>query len=56
MVLPHLREPFYALAQTTRLSTDAIIITQQGLKDKEPIASFIPKVRMTPNNASCYDA
>jgi hypothetical protein len=38
-----------------RLSTDAVIITQQALKDQEPIASFIPNVRMDPNNASCYD-
>jgi SAM-dependent methyltransferase len=33
MVLPHLREPFYALAQTARLSRDAVIITQQAPED-----------------------
>ena len=56
MVLPHLREPFYALAQTARLSRDAVIITQQAPKDQAPIASFIPNARMNPDNASSYDA
>ena len=50
MVLPHLREPFYALAQTARLSRDAVIITQQAPKDQAPIAYFIPNARMNPDS------
>jgi SAM-dependent methyltransferase len=56
MVLPHLREPFYALAQTARLSRDAVIITQPAPKDQAPIAAFIPNVRMNPSESSSYDA
>ena len=41
MVLPHLREPFYALSQRTP-SREAVIITQQAPKDDAPIAYFIP--------------
>jgi hypothetical protein len=56
MVLPHLREPFYALAQTTRLSRDAVIITQQAPKDQAPIAYFIPNARMNPETIETYAA
>jgi hypothetical protein len=42
MVLPHSREPFYALAQTARLSRGVVIITRQAPKDQAPIAYFIP--------------
>jgi hypothetical protein len=51
MVLPHLREPFYALAQTARLSKDAVIVTQQAPKDQAATAYFIPNVRMDPESA-----
>jgi hypothetical protein len=51
MVLPHLREPFYVLAQTARLSKDAVIITQQAPKDQAATAYFIPNVRMDPESA-----
>jgi SAM-dependent methyltransferase len=54
MVLPHLREPFYALAQSARLSRDAVIITQQAPNDLAPIAYFIPNARMNPNNLESY--
>lgn len=56
MVLPHLREPFYALAQTTRLSRDAVIITQQAPRVAGPMAYFIPNVRLNPNNLETYGA
>jgi hypothetical protein len=56
MVLPHLREPFYALAQTARLSRDAVIITQQAPKDQAPAAYFIPNARMNPDSTGTYDA
>ena len=56
MVLPHLREPFYALAQTVRLSRDAVIITQQAPKDEAPVAYFIPNTRMNPDSAEAYAA
>jgi SAM-dependent methyltransferase len=56
MVLPHLREPFYALAQTARLSRDAIIITQQAPRDQGPIAYFIPNTRMNPDSPETYAA
>ena len=56
MVLPHLREPFYALAQTARLSRDVVIITQQAPKDQAPIAYFIPNARMNPDSTGSYDA
>jgi SAM-dependent methyltransferase len=56
MVLPHLREPFYALSQTTRLSRDAVIITQQAPKDQAPIAYFIPNARMNPAEHEPYGA
>jgi SAM-dependent methyltransferase len=56
MVLPHLREPFYALAQTARLSRDAVIITQQAPKDQAPIAYFIPNARMNPDTIETYAA
>jgi SAM-dependent methyltransferase len=56
MVLPHLREPFYALAQTTRLSRDAVIITQQAPRIAGPLAHFIPNVRMNPNSLETYGA
>ena len=56
MVLPHLRDPFYALAQTARLSKNAIIITQQSPHDQGPFAHFIPNVRMNPKLRSTYSA
>ena len=56
MVLPHLREPFHALAQTARLSRDAVIITQQAPRDERPIAYFIPNARMNPENLQSYGA
>ena len=56
MVLPHLREPFYALAQTARLSRDAVIITQPAPKDQTPIAYFLPNARMDPEDTGSYDA
>ena len=51
---PHLREPFYALSQTTRLSREAVIITQQAPKDDAPIAYFIPNARMNPDEHEPY--
>ena len=56
MILPHLREPFYALAQTARLSRDVVIITQQAPKDQVPIAYFIPNTRMNPDDFEPYGA
>jgi Methyltransferase domain len=56
LVLPHLREPFHALAQTARLSRDAVIITQQARRDERPIAYFIPNARMNPENLQSYGA
>ena len=56
MVLPHLREPFHALAQISRLSRDAIIITQQSPPDPRPIACFIPNTQMNPNDMESYRA
>jgi hypothetical protein len=56
MVLPHLREPFYALAQTARLSRDVVIITQQAPKDQVPIAYFIPNARMNSDDFEPYGA
>ena len=56
MVLPHLREPFYALAQCARLSRDAVIITQQAPKIPGPFACFIPKASMDPNNLASYNS
>jgi SAM-dependent methyltransferase len=56
MVLPHLREPFYALAQTARLSRDAVIITQQAPRDQAPVAYFIQNARMNPDAAEPYGA
>jgi hypothetical protein len=56
MILPHLREPFYALAQIARLSRDALIVTQQAPDDQDPIAAFIPSVRMNPDAPTSYDA
>jgi hypothetical protein len=56
MILPHLREPFYALAQTARLSREAVIITQQASKDPGPVSHFIPNVRMNPDNFEPYNA
>ena len=56
MVLPHLREPFYALAQNARLSRDAVIITQQAPKIPGPFACFIPKASMDPNSLASYNS
>ena len=56
MVLPHLREPFHALAQTARLSRDTVIITQQAPRIAGPLAYFIPNARMNPNILESYGA
>jgi Methyltransferase domain len=56
MILPHLREPFHALAQTARLSRDAVIITQQAPVGDRPYAQFIPDPEMNPNEIASYGA
>ncbi len=56
MILPHLREPFHALARTVRLSRDVVIITQQAPRDENPSAFFIPNSRMDPSNLESYAA
>jgi SAM-dependent methyltransferase len=42
MVLPHLRDPFKALQQASRLSREWVIITQQSVKSAEPTMLFLP--------------
>ena len=53
MVLLHLREAFYALAQTVRLSRDAVIITQQAPRDQRV---FHSEYSMNPDSAETYAA
>jgi SAM-dependent methyltransferase len=42
MVLPHLRDPFRALASGARLSRESVIVVQQGMPSPEPIMHFMP--------------
>jgi SAM-dependent methyltransferase len=56
MVLPHLRDPFHALAQTSRLTRDAVIVTQQAPPDPRAIAFFIPNAQMKPDDMESYRA
>lgn len=42
MVLPHLRDPFRALASGARLSRDRVVVVQQGLAYAEPVMHFMP--------------
>ena len=42
MVLPHLRDPFFALQSASRLSREWIIITQQAMNKSEPVMLFMP--------------
>jgi SAM-dependent methyltransferase len=49
MVLPHLRDPFRALASGARLSRDRVVVVQQGLARAEPIMHFMP------DPATCAD-
>jgi SAM-dependent methyltransferase len=42
MILSHLRDPFQALYSASRLVKETIIITNQMMETKQPIASFIP--------------
>ena len=45
MVLPHLRDPFQALASAARLSREWVIIVQQGTMGDDPIMHFMPDPR-----------
>lgn len=43
MVLSHLRDPFRALESAARLSREAVIVTNQVLESKQPVARFVPE-------------
>ena len=42
MVLPHLRDPFLALASGTRLSREWAIVVHQGVASADPVMHFMP--------------
>jgi hypothetical protein len=45
MVLPHLRDPFQALASATRLSREWVIVAQHAITTPEPVLHFLPDPR-----------
>ncbi len=45
MVLPHLRDPFRALASGARLSREWVIVVQQGTTSADPVMHFMPDPR-----------
>jgi methyltransferase family protein len=42
MVLPHLRDPFRALASAARLARGSVIVVQQGIPARDPHMHFMP--------------
>ena len=45
MVLPHLRDPFKALASGARLSREWVIVVRQGTTSADPVMHFMPDPR-----------
>ncbi len=54
-ILVHLRDPLGAILSASRLSSDAVVLTEGALEDARPIASFIPRVNQGPDHSWwCY--
>jgi SAM-dependent methyltransferase len=50
-ILVHLRDPLGAILSASRLSSDAVILTEGTLEDARPIGSFIPRVTQGPDHS-----
>jgi SAM-dependent methyltransferase len=56
MILPHLRDPFQALASACARCSGRVVLTQQAPIGEQPYALFMPNIRVNPGNIEHYFA